>query len=316
MENEKNRTDPKKVVFLGLDNAGKTSIILSLHREVSIFTVIKPTRDTERRKFKFLGMDIFEWDLGGQERYRINYLEKAQSIFRRTDILIYVVDVQDYDRIEESYNFLNAIINKLTEMNIEPSIHIFFHKNDPDITESLQIKINDTFSNLKAKNKDFQEHPKTFTYKTTVFDLSSIINTMSEILLSLFPRSKLIERTIQEFLNNSGFEGLELIDDNSLIIESVYLNEKIKSKLNSLSPYFLKLNDAFDALEDSENGDKNQIIVERFSKYYIFKQFTLINETTSYYVLICSNEPFLNMIEIDTLINVLRDIISHEAKMN
>ena len=219
--------DVRKVVFVGLDNAGKSSILLSLLREISKFAVIKPTRNAERRTFEFLGMIISEWDLGGHEIYRKLYLEKAQMIFQKTDILIYVVDVQDSDRILESYKYLIDIIDKLSELKIEPPIHIFFHKNDPDVTESLKIKVIDTISYLKGKINDFQKYHKFSFYETTVFEIISIINAMSEILLSLYPRSEVIDIAIQEFIKKSRVEGVELIDDNSLIISSFYKNDNI-----------------------------------------------------------------------------------------
>jgi len=310
---EEDNANIRKVVFVGLDNAGKSSIILSLLREISKFAVIKPTRNAERRTFEFLGMDISEWDLGGHERYRKLYLEKAELIFRGTDILIFVVDVQDYERIVESYKYLKDIIDKLTELKLEPPIHIFFHKNDPELAESVKLKLNDSISFLEGKIVDFENYPKISFYKTTVFDLSSIINAMSEILLSLFPRSKVIETAIQGYVNKAGVEGVELIDDNSLIISSWYRNDDIKEILNSLSPYFLRLNDGFKKLDNIEDEDKNHIIVERHEKYFIFKQFTLIKGVTPYYISTCTDEPFLNQYEFNALINLLRDIISHEV---
>ena len=310
---EEEKTNIRKVVFVGLDNAGKSSIILSLLREISKFAVIKPTRNAERRTFEFLGMKISEWDLGGHKRYRKLYLEKAGLIFQGTDILIYVVDIQDYERITESYTYLKDIIDKLTELKLEPLIYIFFHKNDPELAESLKFKINDSISFLEGKIVDIKNYPEISFYKTTVFDLSSIINAMSEILLSLFPRSKVIETAIQGYVNKAGVEGVELIDDNSLIISSWYKNDDIKEMLNLLSPYFLRLNDVFKKLDYIEDEDKNHIIVERHEKYFIFKQFTLIKGVTPYYLSTCTDEPFLNQYEFNALINLLRDIISHEV---
>ncbi|MGQ4874124.1 MAG: ADP-ribosylation factor-like protein [Promethearchaeota archaeon] len=55
-----------KILFTGLDNAGKTSIILALQREFSKIAILSPTRGAQRRIFQFLGRDIAEWDLGGQ----------------------------------------------------------------------------------------------------------------------------------------------------------------------------------------------------------------------------------------------------------
>lgn len=150
---EENNSNIQKLVFVGLDNAGKSSIILTLLREISKFVVIKPTRNAKIRTFEFLGMNVAEWDLGGHESYRKLYLEKTQQIFQGTDILLHVVVVQDYDRIGESYTYLKDVINKLAEVKLFPPIHIFFHKNDSDITEAIQIKINDSISFLKNKIK-------------------------------------------------------------------------------------------------------------------------------------------------------------------
>ncbi len=309
---EKNNSNIQKLVFVGLDNAGKTSIILALLREISKFAIIKPTKNAEIRTFEFLGMNIAEWDLGGHERYRKLYLDKTQQIFQGTDILIYVVDVQDYDRIGESYAYLKDVITKLAEVKIVPPIHVFFHKNDPDITEITKIKINDSISFLKKKIEEFRDYERFHFYKTTIFDLSAIINAMSEILLSLFPRSEVIETAIQEFVNTCRVNAVELIDDNSLIIGSYYKNNTMKELLNALSPYFLRLNDEFERIETIDDETENHIIVERFGKYFIFKQFTLIKEKIRYYILICTEEPFLNKYEFNALIHLLRDIVSHE----
>ena len=55
-----------KILFTGLDNSGKTSIIYSLKREISQIALLKPTRQAQRQIFKYLGKQISEWDLGGQ----------------------------------------------------------------------------------------------------------------------------------------------------------------------------------------------------------------------------------------------------------
>ncbi|MFW9874032.1 MAG: ADP-ribosylation factor-like protein [Candidatus Thorarchaeota archaeon] len=305
--------DVRKVVFVGLDNAGKSSIILSLLREISKFAVIKPTRNIERRTFEFLGMNVSEWDLGGHERYRELYLEKAQLIFRGTDILIFVVDIQDKDRIVESFMYLKNIMDKLIEMKLNPPIYLFFHKNDPDFSESVQIQINETKSYLKNKIEEFQNFDRFSFYETTVFEPHSIINAMSEILLDFYPRSKVIETAIQEFANKNNVEGMALIDDNSLIIGSYYKTEDIKEILYTLSPYFLRLNDAFEELDNMTDQIESQMIVEKLEKNFIFKQFKLMEAKVCYYILLCTDEPFLNKFEFNALLNLLKEIISYEV---
>ena len=75
------RPDAQKILFTGLDDAGKTSIILALQREFSKIAVIKPSRGAQRRIFEFLGKEISEWDLGGQISYRISYLKNPSKFF-------------------------------------------------------------------------------------------------------------------------------------------------------------------------------------------------------------------------------------------
>ena len=56
-------TEIQKILFTGLDTAGKTSIILALQREFSKIANIEPSRGAQRRIFKYLGRNIAEWDL-------------------------------------------------------------------------------------------------------------------------------------------------------------------------------------------------------------------------------------------------------------
>ena len=92
-----------KILFTGLDGAGKTSIILTLQREYSKIALLEPTRGAQRNNFKFLGKEISEWDLGGQKSYRISYLKNPSKYFEDTEIAIYVIDILDTSRVLESF---------------------------------------------------------------------------------------------------------------------------------------------------------------------------------------------------------------------
>ena len=80
-EEAEQRPEASKLLFTGLDDAGKTSIILSLQREFSKIAVLSPTRGAQRRVFDFLGKEIAEWDLTtlSAERRRSTYLRVAVS---------------------------------------------------------------------------------------------------------------------------------------------------------------------------------------------------------------------------------------------
>ncbi|MFW9882324.1 MAG: hypothetical protein ACFFG0_55385 [Candidatus Thorarchaeota archaeon] len=106
---------------------------------------------------------------------------------------------------------------------------------------------------------------------------------------------------------------MTLIDDNSLIIGSYYKTNAIKEILYSLSPYFLRLNDAFEELDNIGDHGKSQMIVEKLEKNFFFKQFKLMEDNRRYYILLCTDEPFLNKIEFNALLNLLKEIISYEV---
>ncbi|GAG16652.1 unnamed protein product, partial [marine sediment metagenome] len=57
----------KKIVIMGLDNSGKSSIVLCLKgvKNLTSFSAIKPTRGFEINKFKILDSDFNIWDFGG-----------------------------------------------------------------------------------------------------------------------------------------------------------------------------------------------------------------------------------------------------------
>lgn len=310
MTSEEN-SNARKIIFTGLDNAGKSSIILSLLRELSKIATIKPTRNAERRNFEFLGMNISEWDLGGQERFRKTYLEKAHMIFRETDIMIYVVDIQDHERIVDSCAYLYEVVNKFTELGVSPSINIFFHKFDPELNADPNVRISDTSKFLKEKIKGFKNYQNFTFYHTTVFNLPTIVNAMSEILIELYPKGDVIENTLKDFALKCNIEGVELLDNNSLIIGSYYKNDSIRELLNSLSPYFLRLNDGFEKAE-TENQEENYTQVQRKGKYFIFKRFYLVKGASPYYLLICKEDSLFDPEEFSILVTLLNDILSQE----
>ena len=63
----------QKILFTGLDTAGKTSIILAIQREFSKIANIKPTRGAQRRIFKYLGRNIYLYE------HDLHYYSMAQG---------------------------------------------------------------------------------------------------------------------------------------------------------------------------------------------------------------------------------------------
>ena len=170
----------KKIVIMGLDNSGKSSIVLCLKgvKNLTSFSAIKPTRGFEINKFNTLGSDFNIWDFGGQEKFREDYVKNFKNHIKGTSKLIYVLDIQDNKRYDLSLQYLAKIIALLQENKLNPDFSLFLHKFDPDL-ELINREIDEKLiQTLLKKIKDII--PQTFPhqiYKTaiyTVFQKSAI----------------------------------------------------------------------------------------------------------------------------------------------
>ena len=307
------KEEPHKILFTGLDTAGKSTIILAIQREFSKIALLKPTRGAQRRIFEFLGKDIAEWDLGGQISYRISYLKNPDKYFDGTEILIYVVDIQNQSRIPEALSYLTDVVGQLKNLEIEPPIYVFFHKSDPALLRNAINEMQTIKVELKEKIKNAANYKQLFFYETSIYNLPSIIKAMSEILLNLYPKSELIEKTINEFAKKVDSEGVVMIDDNSLIIGSFYKNEEIKNLLSASTPYFLTLNDSFQFTQvlPGREQEENKMIVQRFGKNFVFKQLKLKEDSPPYYLLMLKQDPTLNEEDFDTFANLFKEILKN-----
>ncbi|MFX1411741.1 MAG: ADP-ribosylation factor-like protein [Promethearchaeota archaeon] len=303
------KPETNKILFTGLDAAGKTSIILTLQREFSKIALLSPTRGAQRRIFDFLGKEISEWDLGGQLSYRISYLKSPGKFFDGTEIAIYVIDIQNRDRISEAISYFKDVVDQFRKLEIEPPIYIFLHKYDPALKRNAKNEMTRLTLELKEKFKGATDYKKIFFYETSIYDFSSIITAMSEILLSLYPKSELISKTILEFAKKVNSEGVVVIDDNSLIVGSYYKDNEVKHLLTASTPYFLTLNDSFEFTDVMEERYENRMIVQRFGRNFIFKQLSLKKGATPYYLLLLKGDPVFRKEDFESFANLLKEIL-------
>jgi GTPase SAR1 family protein len=177
---ERNSKNTKKIVLMGLDNSGKTSIVLCLKgvKSLSSFSAIKPTRGFKINKFATLGSKFTIWDFGGQEIFREDYFKNFKTHIKGASKLIYVIDIQDRDRFQISLDYLAAIIMLLRKTKVDPDFSIFLHKFDPDL-DIIQKEIKEEVIQTLIKQVE-EIIPTDFPYQTfktsiyTVFQKSVI----------------------------------------------------------------------------------------------------------------------------------------------
>ncbi|XP_048225993.1 ADP-ribosylation factor 1-like 2 isoform X1 [Ricinus communis] len=111
-----------RVVMLGLDAAGKTTILYKLHIGEVLSTV--PTIGFNVEKVQYKNVMFTVWDVGGQEKLRPLW----RHYFNNTDGLIYVVDSLDRERIGRAKAEFQAIIKDPFMLN--SVLLVFANKQD------------------------------------------------------------------------------------------------------------------------------------------------------------------------------------------
>jgi len=98
--------EEKRILMLGIDGAGKTTILYKLKMGENINTV--PTIGFNVESLQFRNIKFTVWDVGGQDRIR----KLWRHYYEGTNGLIYVVDSNDVNRIEESSLELEKLLRE------------------------------------------------------------------------------------------------------------------------------------------------------------------------------------------------------------
>ena len=86
-----------RILVLGLDNAGKTTILRAMSQED--ISTIMPTQGFNLKSLQQDNLKLSMWDIGGQQAIRPYW----KNYYKDTDALIYVVDSADEQRIDECH---------------------------------------------------------------------------------------------------------------------------------------------------------------------------------------------------------------------
>lgn len=136
---------------------------------------LKPTRGVNRKIIESSSLDLIVFDMGGQQEYRDRYLNKPENYFLQIDLLIYVIDVQNPDRFEESFKYFEGILDFLITFEENPHILIYIHKVDPELKNDPEILLN--IELLKDMiNELFQKKNYEFVYETYLSSIYSVVS--------------------------------------------------------------------------------------------------------------------------------------------
>ncbi|PKY08313.1 putative ADP-ribosylation factor 6 [Aspergillus campestris IBT 28561] len=155
-------TKEMRILMLGLDAAGKTTILYKLKLTNQDVTTI-PTVGFNVESVTYKNVKFNVWDVGGQDKIRPLW----RHYYSGTQGLIFVVDSSDTARIEEARSELHKIIND-REMK-DALLLVFANKQDvqghlspEEVTSALQLN--------KLKDKLWYVAPSVATDGTGIFE--------------------------------------------------------------------------------------------------------------------------------------------------
>ncbi len=212
-----------KIVVSGLDNAGKTSILTALDKKYDFekdIVQLKPTIRIEYHKMNFLRSNTVFWDMGGQETYREIYINYQDVYFDSTDLLIYVIDIQDPDRFDQSLEYLNSILSFFEKSEMNVPIIITFHKYDPELKADEKI-----LGNIeKLREKILNEYPyfNILFQQSSIYDIISIVQLVSYGLSVFDKKFFQLSELLEYYLDIFKCQALIIFDRSGIIISEYY----------------------------------------------------------------------------------------------
>ncbi|KAI5191541.1 hypothetical protein NEMIN01_1567 [Nematocida minor] len=142
------KKSPKKVLMLGLDNAGKTTILYLLHFKAieGSDTTTVPTVGFNIETIKIGNVGIIVWDIGGQHKIRSLWEFYTDGLSG----MVYVIDIQDSERWETAVQELTRMLSNSGRPTRYPVL-IIANKIDKipeaeieEVKQNLYNKINPT----------------------------------------------------------------------------------------------------------------------------------------------------------------------------
>ncbi|ANZ76225.1 ADP-ribosylation factor 1 [Komagataella phaffii CBS 7435] len=116
-----------RILMVGLDNAGKSTILYKLKLGEVVATI--PTLGFNVETVEYKNISFTVWDIGGQDRIRPLW----RHYFLNTQAVIFVIDSNDRNRISEAREELQRMLN---EDELRDALLLVF-ANKQDLPHSL-----------------------------------------------------------------------------------------------------------------------------------------------------------------------------------
>lgn len=240
-----------KIVLAGLDNAGKSSYLIALRKKYNFWekvSTLKPTIKIDYSTCNILGKYMLNiWDMGGQAKYREIYI-KNRIYFENTDVILFLIDIQDEMRFETSVNYLHELLDIYREMEYKSEINICLHKFDPEYKdkEEYNERKNMLIDLIKKVNPDMLFR----FFDTSYYNIYSLTKALSTSLNKIIFLEE-INKKLYDFAHKYSCDyaivftrqGLIIADYYKEIVDPQEYDKNIVPKINEDLEFFQELSD-------------------------------------------------------------------------
>jgi len=124
-----NMTKEMRILMVGLDAAGKTTILYKLKLGEIVTTI--PTIGFNVETVEYKNINFTVWDVGGQDKIRPLW----RHYFQNTQGLIFVIDSNDRERVGEAAEELSKMLN---EDELRDAVLLVF-ANKQDLPNAMSV---------------------------------------------------------------------------------------------------------------------------------------------------------------------------------
>merc|ERR1712135_58415 len=128
---------PMRILMVGLDAAGKTTILYKLKLGEVVSTIPTIGFNVEKVEYKQIGFTV--WDVGGQDKIRPLW----RHYYNNTQGLIFVVDSNDRDRVDDSNGYEHSAKDELHRMLAEDELReavLLVFANKQDLPNAMKVQ--------------------------------------------------------------------------------------------------------------------------------------------------------------------------------
>ena len=233
---------------MGLGASGKSSIRSVVFEGASPEDVkdYSATINYTRSSKSIIDSAFQIFDCGGQESFISVFVgEQAEFIFSDVTLLIWVVDVSNFDQVSTSKFYFDHAVKRLYQFSPDASIFVLCHKTDLLLPNMRDQVVETMKAYFTAKEGTFE-----ITYRSTsIFDNSVflVVGEMVQTIINKGTKAKTVSEAIQEFIQlNKELSGIAIYTEDGLpVFEEGTLTTKLILPANLWLTNLDRLTDEF-----------------------------------------------------------------------